>query len=137
MPQPPDTETGLVHIGTLAERVGLSLRTVRYYEEVGLFEPAARSQGGFRLYGPEQETRLRVLKAMKPLGFSLDEMRDFVDLLNEVSRVKPGSRKALVLQERISNLQQEIRIRHTNLVKQMDATAQIKAALDSARKSLH
>lgn len=136
MPRSPGTDTGLVHIGTLAERVGLSLRTVRYYEEIGLFEPAARSQGGFRLYGPEQETRLHVLKAMKPLGFSLDEMRDFVDLLNEVSPVKPGSPRALVLQERITDLQQEIHNRHSNLVKQIDATAQIKAALDNARESL-
>lgn len=137
MPRPTNAETELVHIGTLAERVGLSLRTVRYYEEIGLFEPAARSQGGFRLYGSEQEARVRGLRSMKPLGFSLDEMCDFVDPLNEVSRVEPDSRKVLVLHDRISNLQQEIHIRDTKLMKQIDATAQIMTALDSARESLN
>ena len=39
-----------MQIGEVAERTGLSLRTIRYYEEVGLAVPSARSQGGFRLY---------------------------------------------------------------------------------------
>lgn len=39
-----------MQIGEVAERIGLSLRTIRYYEEVGLVVPSVRSQGGFRLY---------------------------------------------------------------------------------------
>lgn len=56
-------------IGEVAERTGLSLRTIRYYEEVGLITPSARSQGGFRLYTEEDIARLGVVKAMKPLDF--------------------------------------------------------------------
>lgn len=132
MPKTKEDEAALVQIGTLADRVGLSLRTVRYYEEIGLIEPAARSQGGFRLYGFEQEERLRVLKAMKPLGFSLEEMRDLVDLLDEVARTKAGSRKALTLTKRLANMQEEIDLRRRNLLKQIEATAQISSALDDA-----
>ncbi|GAA3592587.1 MerR family transcriptional regulator [Kineosporia mesophila] len=73
-----------MHIGEVAERVGLSLRTIRYYEEVGLIAPSARSQGGFRLYLEADVTRLQLVKDMKPLGFSLDEMRDLLGVLDKL-----------------------------------------------------
>jgi DNA-binding transcriptional MerR regulator len=71
-----------MHIGEVAERVGLSLRTIRYYEEVGLVTPSSRTQGGFRLYTEADATRLQLVKDMKPLGFSLDEMRDLLGVLD-------------------------------------------------------
>jgi DNA-binding transcriptional MerR regulator len=70
-----------MQIGEVAERIGLSLRTIRYYEEVGLAVPSARSEGGFRLYVEADVERLRVVMQMKPLGFSLEEMRELLDLL--------------------------------------------------------
>jgi DNA-binding transcriptional MerR regulator len=73
-----------MHIGEVADRVGLSLRTIRYYEEVGLIAPSARSQGGFRLYTAADVARLQLVKDMKPLGFSLDEMRDLLDVLDRL-----------------------------------------------------
>jgi DNA-binding transcriptional MerR regulator len=69
----------LLQIGEVAERVGLSLRTVRYYEEQGLLAPQARSRGGFRLYSEDQVDRLALIKQMKPLGFSVQEMRELLD----------------------------------------------------------
>jgi DNA-binding transcriptional MerR regulator len=74
--------TGRMQIGEVAERIGLSLRTIRYYEEVGLAVPSARSDGGFRLYVEDDVERLRVIMQMKPLGFSLEEMRELLDLLD-------------------------------------------------------
>ncbi len=73
---------GLLQIGEAAARVGLSLRTVRYYEEVGLFAPSARSPGGFRLYSEDDVQRLRVLKGMQPFGLTLEEIRELMDLLD-------------------------------------------------------
>lgn len=67
-------------IGEVAERVGLSLRTVRYYEEVGLVAPSDRTAGGFRLYTEADIERLIMAKELKPLGFRLDEVRTIVDL---------------------------------------------------------
>lgn len=75
-----------MHIGEVAERVGLSLRTIRYYEEIGLIAPSARSQGGFRLYLEADVARLQLVKDMKPLGFSLDEMRDLLGVLDSLDR---------------------------------------------------
>jgi DNA-binding transcriptional MerR regulator len=71
-----------MQIGEVAERTGLSLRTIRYYEEVGLVVPSARSQGGFRLYTEPDIDRLDLIKRMKPLGFQLDEMRDLLAALD-------------------------------------------------------
>jgi MerR family copper efflux transcriptional regulator len=81
-----------LQIGEVAERVGLSLRTVRYYEEVGLFTPAGRTQGGFRLYREDQVERLRLLKGMKPFGLTLSEIRELVDLIDRSDA--PGAAKA-------------------------------------------
>lgn len=67
-------------IGVVADAVGLSLRTIRHYEEVGVVVPSGRSQGGFRLYTDADIDRLMQVKAMKPFGFSLDEISEVLDL---------------------------------------------------------
>ncbi len=78
----------LRRIGEIAELVGVSLRTVRYYEEAGLVTPAARTVGGFRLYDDETVVRLRLILQMKPLGFTLDEMRLLVETRERLT--EPG-----------------------------------------------
>jgi DNA-binding transcriptional MerR regulator len=89
---------GLQHkqIGEVAERTGLSLRTIRYYEEVGLVTPSARSHGGFRLYTESDIARLMLVKRMKPLDFSLEEMRDLLSTLDNLERdaLSPEDREA-------------------------------------------
>ncbi len=67
-----------MQIGEVAARTELSLRTIRHYEEAGLVVPSARSQGGFRLYTEADVDRLMVIRRMKPLGFTLDRMRDLL-----------------------------------------------------------
>ena len=67
-----------MQIGEVAEIVGLSLRTIRYYGEVGLAPPSARTPGGFRLYTRDDVARLLLIMHMKPLSFSLDEMRELL-----------------------------------------------------------
>ncbi|OHV42965.1 MerR family transcriptional regulator [Parafrankia soli] len=74
----------LLQIGEVAERVQLSLRTVRYYEEAGLLTPAGRTDGGFRLYDDNATDRLLLIKKMKPLGFTLDEIRELLTLRDDV-----------------------------------------------------
>ncbi|MFF9675711.1 MerR family transcriptional regulator [Streptomyces eurythermus] len=68
-----------MQIGEVAARTELSLRTIRHYEETGLVIPSARSQGGFRLYTEADVARLMVIRRMKPLGFTLEQMRDLLD----------------------------------------------------------
>ena len=78
------TRAGLLQIGQVAERTGLSLRTIRWYEEEGLVVPTSRTEGGFRLYSDDDVARLEVIKRMKPLGFALEEMRELLGLLADL-----------------------------------------------------
>jgi MerR family transcriptional regulator, copper efflux regulator len=70
-----------MQIGQVATRTELSINTVRHYDEVGLVTPSARSSGGFRLYTETDVERLLVIRRMKPLGFTLTEMKDLLDAL--------------------------------------------------------
>ncbi|MEE1941985.1 MerR family transcriptional regulator [Streptomyces sp. TRM 70361] len=78
-----------MQIGEVAERTGLSLRTIRHYEEVGLVIPSARTKGGFRLYTAADVDRLMVIRRMKPLDFSLEEMRDLLAITDRLSAAAP------------------------------------------------
>ncbi|OLT53158.1 MerR family transcriptional regulator [Cellulosimicrobium sp. CUA-896] len=74
-----------MHIGAVAERTGLSLRTLRHYDEVGLVRPSGRSDGGFRLYTDDDVERLLLVRRMKPLGFALEEMTDLLDVADRLA----------------------------------------------------
>jgi DNA-binding transcriptional MerR regulator len=71
-----------MQIGEVAARVGLSLRTIRHWDEMGLVIPSERSAGGFRLYTEADIERLALVKTLKPLDFSLEQMRDLLDTMD-------------------------------------------------------
>jgi DNA-binding transcriptional MerR regulator len=69
---PPDR---LLRIQEVAADVGLTTRSIRYYEELGLLKPAARSEGAYRLYDADDVERLRFIKGLRDdAGFSLAEI---------------------------------------------------------------
>lgn len=78
-------------ISELCERTGLSPRTVRYYEELGLLPDVRRRAGGRRVYGESQLQRLRFIQRLKALGLSLAEVRE----LNAVYAIG-GSTRAML-----------------------------------------
>lgn len=96
-----DSGTGSVtmHIGELAEKTGLSLRTIRHYDEVGLLKPTGRTEGGFRLYTPEDFSRLMLIRRMKPLGFSLEEMTDLLRVIDALGGVDTSTQDPAVRRE--------------------------------------
>ena len=67
-------------IGELAQRSGVSTATLRYYDRLGLLRPADRSEGGYRLFGVDEEERLRFILRAKALDLSLDEIRSLLDV---------------------------------------------------------
>lgn len=108
---------GRMQIGEAADRVGLSIRTIRHYDEAGLVVPSARSEGGFRLYTEADLDRLRVIKRMKPLGFTLEEMRDLLGVLDALRTATGENRTALLdqlsgfhiaAQERVRALREQL-----------------------------
>ncbi|MBB4934784.1 DNA-binding transcriptional MerR regulator [Lipingzhangella halophila] len=95
-----------MQIGRVAERTGLSLRTIRYYGEVGLAEPSARSRGGFRLYTEADVDRLLLIKRMKPLDFSLEETRDLLEALDRLEDPTASDEQRDRLVERLDMFEQ-------------------------------
>jgi len=86
-----DTRQGTMHIGELADKTGLSLRTVRHYDDVGLLKASGRSEGGFRLYSQDDLARLLLIRRMKPLGFSLEEMTELLRVIDTLQAGASGS----------------------------------------------
>ena len=70
----------LSQIGGVAERLGVSTRTIKYYEELGLVSPENRSPGGFRLYNATDVERLQRILRLKGMGFSLAAIREFLSV---------------------------------------------------------
>ena len=102
---PKNEENPLLTIGQLARRLGLNVRTLRYYETIGLLAPARRSASGYRLYSAADERLLRFVLAAKRVGFTLEEIRQIV------SRSQHGSSCSYVretLQRHISALDARI-----------------------------
>lgn len=67
----------------LARRTGCNLETVRYYEKVGLLPEPPRTTAGYRSYDTAHERRLRFVLRARELGFSLDEIRELLRLVDE------------------------------------------------------
>lgn len=77
----------LLRIQEVASELGLTPRSIRYYEEVGLLSPAARSQGAYRLYDASDVERLRFIKALRDdAGFSLAEIGQLLE--DEAARAR-------------------------------------------------
>ncbi|GAB3125669.1 MerR family transcriptional regulator [Streptomyces calidiresistens] len=128
-----------MQIGRVAERTGLSLRTIRHYEEVGLVTPSARSKGGFRLYTESDVERLMVIRRMKPLDFSLEEMGELLEVVDALAAENPppSAEEAERLRDRLRAYQQVADARCEKLRAQLlaaeDFAATLKRRLASSR----
>lgn len=67
-------------IGKLAESAATKVQTIRYYEQIGLIRPFSRSEGGHRLYGPEEVKRLKFVRHARELGFGIEAIRQLLTL---------------------------------------------------------
>jgi DNA-binding transcriptional MerR regulator len=99
-------EAPLLRIQEVADLVGLTARSIRYYEEIGLLEPAGRSEGAYRLYDADDIARLRFIKGLRDdAGFSLAEIGQLLE--DETARASnsvrfrssrsPAERRAVLL----------------------------------------
>jgi len=114
------TTTGeaTMHIGAVAERTGLSLRTLRHYDEVGLLRPSGRTDGGFRLYTEPDVERLLLIRRMKPLGFTLEEMSDLLAVVDEIGATAGDRSPALT--ERLEGYITAAQTRRDGLARKLD-----------------
>ena len=73
-------------IGTLASRTNTNVPTIRYYEEIGLLPPAQRATNGHRHYREDDVKRLTFIKRCRDLGFSIEQVRELVNLFEDGDR---------------------------------------------------
>jgi DNA-binding transcriptional MerR regulator len=91
LPTRETAEEPLLRIQAVADQVGLTPRSIRYYEEMGLVKPAARSDGAYRLYDADDVARLQFIKALRDeTGFSLAEIGQLLE--DENARQSIGAR---------------------------------------------
>jgi MerR family copper efflux transcriptional regulator len=89
-----------MRIGELAGRAGVTTRTVRYYEGLGLLEPARREHSGHRHYDEDAVARLAKIDFLKRMGLTLDEIAEVIPLYFGEQTVTRGRKKMLALLER-------------------------------------
>lgn len=110
---PQGQEVGLLKIGDFARLADTNLRTLRYYEELGLLTPASRSRGGFRYYRQTDANRLHMIQTLQNLGLSLERIRELLETRGEalghrdlVSRVRAAlGEQDRLLSERVRLLE--------------------------------
>lgn len=73
-------------IGSLADKVGSNVPTIRYYEEIGLLPRPSRKSGGHRVYAEDDVRRLLLIKRCRDFGFPIEQVRQLVTLTNNLSR---------------------------------------------------
>jgi DNA-binding transcriptional MerR regulator len=124
-------------IGEVADAVGLSLRTIRYYDEANLVPPSGRSAGGFRLYTDADIERLRLVKHMKPLDLTIDEMRDVLTTRARLADPATPKRERHELVDRLAMFAELAEERCQRLREQLEAgetiSRTLRAELDAAK----
>ena len=97
--------SGRYQIGEIARRTHLSLRTLRYWEEVGLIRPTGRTDGGFRIYSDDELARVRLIRAMKPTDLTIDELRELADVVDVVRNLREQPPNGAPVADAISRLE--------------------------------
>jgi MerR family mercuric resistance operon transcriptional regulator len=69
-------------IGALSQQSGVNIETIRYYERIGVMPSPKRNAGGYRIFGPDHLKRLTFVRRGRELGFSLDELRVLLRLVD-------------------------------------------------------
>lgn len=99
-----------MNISEAARRSGLTSKAIRYYEDIGLVDPATRGDNGYRQYGAAAVEELHFLARAREVGFDLDECRQLLSLFRDKGRQSRHARdlvleKSAKLQARIDQLQ--------------------------------
>ena len=98
-----DNSRALLTTGEIAEHCGVSVRTVQYYDSQDLLKPSELSEGGRRLYSPEDLQQLQLICLLRSLGLSVSSIRDVL------SQEHPEKSLLLLLDEQEQQVQERVR----------------------------
>ncbi|MCR1899809.1 MerR family transcriptional regulator [Irregularibacter muris] len=110
-----------IKIGDLASMTGITVRTLHYYDEIGLLKPAQITEKGHRLYNMQSITEIYRIMAMKDMGFNLDEIKDLmkskdINVLNlveiQISNVQEEIAQKQLLFSKLLTLKQKLKDSH-------------------------
>ncbi|HEX4454900.1 MAG TPA: MerR family transcriptional regulator [Kofleriaceae bacterium] len=102
-------DSKMMRVGELAKAVGKTVRAMHLYEELGLLEPRTRSEGGFRLYGPEAVDRIHWIVKLQAIGFTLAEIQGFVkDFQGARSAPEASARVHAMFQDKLRQIHDQI-----------------------------
>ncbi len=105
------TPAGYLTVGKLSKKMGVTIRTLQHYDQMGLFCPTTASAGGRRLYSDEDVVRLYQILSMKDLGFSLPEIKTHLTALNTPAEVAAAlEQQAGTLRKKIETLSDTLRV---------------------------
>ncbi|MCD1286455.1 MerR family transcriptional regulator [Brevibacterium sp. CCUG 69071] len=93
-----------MHIGEMAEKSGMSSRTLRHYEEIGLIPATGRTEGGFRVYTDEDFRRLMTIRRMKALNYTTGEMGELLTLLDILESSAPNAERSSAREQLVALL---------------------------------
>jgi DNA-binding transcriptional MerR regulator len=105
-------------VGELAKRTGLSVRTLHYYDEIGLLTPPRRAESGYRLYSDAEIARLQQIASLRQLGFALDEIREIL--------AQPGA-----------SIERVIELHLERIGEQIEAMERLRQRLETIARGLH
>jgi len=129
------TDAPLLRIQEVAAETGLTPRSIRYYEEVGLLEPAARSEGAYRLYDASDLERLRFIKELRDeAGFSLSQIGQLLEDEAARERNRERFRASRDVSERRAILE-DARARVDRQIEILEAKAERLAAMIEAART--
>jgi DNA-binding transcriptional MerR regulator len=96
----------LQRIGSVAKESGLPIKTIRYYDELGLLKTFGRTEGNYRLFNSDVFGRLRFIKRAQGLGLSLLEIKEFLEVHDQGNL--PCDHIKVKLEDKLSQIEQQI-----------------------------
>lgn len=133
-PEEPASQQAYLQIGEVAERTGVTQRTLRFYEEKGLLRPPSRMDGGFRLYSEDDVRRVEQIKRLQSLlGFTLAEIKEMVEAEEVKLKIKATYRRDAEVSERRGKLRRakEVTLGQVAVIDQkLEALQEMKAHLE-------
>ncbi|MEM7350395.1 MAG: MerR family transcriptional regulator [Acidobacteriota bacterium] len=110
-------------VGELAQRAGLTVRTLHHYDEIGLLRPSRRSAAGYRLYGQDDIARLQQIRSLQQMGWSLDKVHQML--------AQPDSAVLETVEQHLGRLRQQLALQRT-LIERLERVAEHLRATGSA-----
>ena len=94
-------------IGSVAKDSGIPIKTIRYYDELGLLKTSGRTEGGYRLFSADVLSRLKFIKRAQSLGLSLSEIKEFLEVHDQGNL--PCDHIKVKLEDKVADIDRQIR----------------------------